>query len=102
MLSQAYCLLHEFDVAREVCEAGLGKEYEGTDMEAMQEHQEGLEQLRQALTVIEDARRQYFLHDRVTKAQGYMEQEKWGDAVTVLEQNVGTTAKIDVKWNLGN
>jgi len=23
------------------------------------------------------------------------------DAVTVLEQNVGTTAKIDVKWNLG-
>jgi outer membrane receptor protein involved in Fe transport len=24
------------------------------------------------------------------------------DAVTVLEQNVGTTAKFDVKWNLGN
>jgi outer membrane receptor protein involved in Fe transport len=24
------------------------------------------------------------------------------DAVTVLEQNVGTTAKIDVKWDIGN
>ena len=24
------------------------------------------------------------------------------DNVTVLEQNVGTTAKIDVKWDLGN
>ena len=24
------------------------------------------------------------------------------DAVTVLEQNIGTTAKIDVKWDIGN
>ncbi|HYH67190.1 MAG TPA: hypothetical protein VD866_21015 [Urbifossiella sp.] len=85
-LAEAYALLGELDTARAVCEAGIqADEYDGTDLDAMQEYQKNLEDLRTMLARVEDAQRQREVGGRIDKAKEYLEKDQYAEALVELD-----------------
>lgn len=88
MLANAYTLLDEFDVAKEVCECGLSVEPDvtETDYEVIEEFHRDRQRLETMLERVGEARHRYEAHQLLDQATTHMKDDRFAEAIPLLDE----------------
>lgn len=100
ILANAYSLLHEFDIAEDVCRKGIAIEPDISNEEEFDNNERDRRNLYDMLDSVKRERRRYQVHQLLNKATDYLRDENFVKAIPLLDMAVDLDPEEEASYFL--